>query len=324
MEINGGSYFNFVNNLQRSFKDDDKDYFVDNNKNYEYKMILPNLKNLLLFSILDYFLLFGIFLSIFFKFYLDFTKKYRFKRSNKKLKKLLKKKKKYGSFNKFRKLFFLCEVYYINFDPYTLISSHKNLLFTQYIFKLPTIVYLLTKKYSLIDKKFFIIYYFIFFMISILILKYLIRIYRFLKINSISLFPEIMITKNKEYNWYLVFYQYIFLLLNLLNLFLVFIFKYMPFIFFGLTIISFFFQIIIIWIFKKKKLFYYILFETFTLFSFLLWIIFVALDKIFYLNFNLILNICYITSNVSKLTALIVLQVILYKIKKKSEIKSNK
>ena len=155
-----------------------------------------------------------------------------------------------------------------------------------------------------------------FFMFCFFLLKYIIRIYQFLSIDSISLFPEIMIVRNKKENWYLVFYQYIFVLFNFLNFFLIFFFKSRPFIFFILTILSFLIQIIIIWVFKQKKLFYFILFETFSLFVFLLWVIFVALDKIFFLNFNLILNIFYITANVSKFVAEIVLQIILYKMKK--------
>ena len=64
-------------------------------------MILPDLKLLLVCSILDYFLIIGIILNCVFKFFLDKTLYYRFKRTAKLLKKLIKKREKYHSLNIF-------------------------------------------------------------------------------------------------------------------------------------------------------------------------------------------------------------------------------
>ena len=315
MEIDGGSYFNFISNLHGSFYDKDKELFISY-KEYEYMMILSNLKALAIFSIFDYLLIFGIILNYSLKFFLDKTKYYRFKKSAKLLKKLIKKRKKYYSLNIFQKVFYLIQYRYITTDPYTIVFCHKKILFAQNIFNLPTIIYIFYKKYDLIDKKYFIIYYFIFFMISYFLLEFFIRIYQFLRIDSISLYPEVMIVRNKEENWFLVFYQFIFFLFNFLNLFLLFIFKSMPLVCFGLIIVILIIQIIIILIFSKKSLRCFIFFEILTLIVFLFWIIFVFLDKCFHLNYPLILNIFYVTANVSKIISEIVLTIFICKMKK--------
>ena len=67
--------------LQRSFKDPDKIFFISQDKYLEHMMILPKLKFLLMFSVIDYYLIFGIIINLLLKFFLDRTKFYRFKKT---------------------------------------------------------------------------------------------------------------------------------------------------------------------------------------------------------------------------------------------------
>ena len=318
LEIDGGSFFNFISNLKRNFNDDDKKYFIQEKKFYEYFTIFPFINHLLTISILNFSFLLGIFLNVFFKFYLDRTKYYRFHKKAKLMEKLMKKRKKYNSLNLFQKWYYYIQVYYILFDPYTIIHFHKKLLFIQNIFKLSEITYLFYIKYNIIDLKYLIIYYLLYLTISIFLLNHLIRMYQSLK--SLSLFQEIIIVLNKEENWFLVFYEFIYLTFNLAILFTIFIFKPYPIFCFSVILLLMIVEIVVILSFFKKSLIYYVFMNVFTLVVFFLWVIMVFIGECFSVKFPLVLNIFYVTANLSKIISQVIISNTLRKMKKEIRI----
>ena len=98
LEIDGGSFFTFMSNLERDLNDDDKNYFINENKFYEYFMILPFIRSLLTFSIFYVGFLFGIFLNSIFKLFSYRLKDFKFFKKGRLLKILKKKKKKIFQF----------------------------------------------------------------------------------------------------------------------------------------------------------------------------------------------------------------------------------
>ena len=145
--------------------------------------------------------------------------------------------------------------------------------------------------------------------------------YQFLKINSFSLFEEIIIVANKEENWYLVFYQFIFVVFNLVSLFVIFVFKPFPIICFGIIILLMIIEISILLVFCKKSLRFFIFFNIFTLVVFLLWVVLVGINKCFNIKFPLVLNICFVTANLCKLISQIILSITVYKMVKEIRLK---
>ena len=78
LDIDGGSFYNFILSIQRKDNDIDKYFFLNEKKEYEYKMILPKLKNLITISLLDYYLIFSIIFIYIGKIFLKNTIYYRF------------------------------------------------------------------------------------------------------------------------------------------------------------------------------------------------------------------------------------------------------
>ena len=322
LDINGGTIYNVTTNLLRDTSDFDK-MLIDKNKEYEYLTFLSQSKNLLTLSILDYYLIFGIFIIYFWRLYLDKTVYSRFIRTAKLLRKLKIQKKKYYSLKYRERFIYLVKAYWLVFDPYDLLFYYEGSLFSQYIFKLPHFWYLFMNKYHLIDKKFFIFYFFLFILICLFLGNHLIINYQFLKIKSHSLFKNILIIENKEVNWYLVFYKFIFLFWNLISVFFIIIFKSFPIFCFVFIFIFLIIQTIIILCYSKKILKWYIITETISIIFFFCWILFVSIDKIFALDFPLCLNIFYILANITKLISKIIISVILRKLMKEFELQYN-
>ena len=315
LNIDGGSFFNFIFSLQRNDFDLDKS-FVDERKNFEYLMILKKVKNLITISLMDYYLIFGIIFTFFFKIYLNRTKYSRYLKICKYYQKFRKKKKNYKKFNLFQKLVYKIQLQYILFDPFILLSFYEKMIFFQYIFRLPHYVKLFVYKYHLIDKKYFIPFYFIFLIISLFLLKMFIRMIQYLNINSISLYKSVMIVDDKKLNWYLVFYQTVFLSLNIITIFLICFLRMIPQICFVFVIILIFTENILIFSFAKRKLILYIIMNFFTTSFFLFWIILVCLKKFFLIDFPVGKNFFYCLANISKLISNFILSKILKKIKK--------
>ena len=307
--------------LEKELEDDDKDFFINEKEYFEYEIFFFNFKSMLDFSIFNYYLIFGIIINFIFKIILDNTKNYRFKKNIKFLKKLKNKQRRYIFLKKYEKIIFYFQKKYSKFDSYDLLYYHKGVLFAQVILDFPRILFLFSTKSYLIDKYYYIFYYLIFLIMFFFLLNYMIKYYRFLESNSFEEYKEIAVIENDNENWNLVFFQYFFICSNLVNLFIIHFFKDFLVFCFVTSIISILFQIIVYCIFFKRTLFFFIIFEIFTFILFLLWVIFVLIDKIYKRKFPLLLNIFYVSVNISKFLSELMLTFILKKLQKIEKVK---
>ena len=298
LNINGGSFFNFIFSLQKNNNDLDKQ-LLDKKKEYEYQMVLKKFKNLITISLIDYYLIIGIIFIFLFRIYLNRTIYSRYLKMCKSYFECKNSKPKNQNF--FQKFYYKLKLQYILFDLFYLLFYYEKIIFMQYIFRLPHYVIIFTYKYYLIDERYFIVYFFFFLIISIFLLKVIIRTFQFLKINSISLFKEVMIIENNEFNWFFVFYNTVFVFLNLINVFVICFLRDIPEVCFVIIIMLIITENILIFCFIKKKLLVNIILNFFTSFFFFLWIIFVSLDKFFRKNFPICKNCFYCVANVLKL-----------------------
>ena len=220
--------------------------------------------------------------------------------------------------NIFGKLYYKIQISYIvYFDSINLLNYYKNILYTQYIFRIPQYVILFINKYYLMDKINFCIFYFIFLIMTLFLLNNLIKMIQFLNINSNSLYREIMIINHKTYNWFFVYYKFIFIIINLLNIFIICFFKDFPKFCFILVCFLIFIETMSILYFSKKRFFYFNFFNILTTGIFFIWIIFVCMKKFFYLYFPFVLSTFYVFSNLLKLISKILLIYTLKDLKKK-------
>ena len=315
LDIDGGTFYNFLSSIQKSQLDSDY-LLIDKNKYYEYQMMLPHFKNLITISIFDYFLCFGIIFFIFYGKYLNNTKYSRYLKRAKLFKKIEKVRENYYKLNFFYKFIYLIKAYYVTFEMEDLLFYYEKLLFSKFIFRIPHYVTIFGYKYTLIEKKFFIFFFLIFFLEVTFLMNYFIKIVQFLKINSISLYKEIMIINEKDSNWDLVHYQFIYFFFNLLIVFVICFFKRLPIICFSIIFLIILIEIsFLIFYFKKKYRAFFIL-NFFTIFSFLLWVIFVFIKKFFYWESFWLLNIFYLLANLLKFISGIVLSCTLKKLKR--------
>ena len=307
LEIDGGYFYNFIFSLQKNENDLDI-FLIDNKKHYEYLIKRSLLKNLLTVSLFDIYLLFGIFFIHCFQIILKNTRIWRYNLMRKLYKKIQKKQKNYLKMNIFAKIYQKFLLYYlIYFDSFEILKYLKEIIFTQYIFRLPQYIILFVKKYHLIDKKYFIIYYLMFLTINLFLLQKFISRINFFKSNTNFLYTDIMVVNNKKYNWYFVYYNFVYLSINLINVFIISFFKDFPRISFIFVIILILIETVLVLYYSKRKYIYFNIFNILTTISFLIWIIFVGLKKIFKIELNFILSISYIASNLFKFISSIVL-----------------
>ena len=162
LNINGGVFYNYITNMVKNHEDIDF-YLINKKKLYEYQMILPITKRLKNCSIIDFYFIFGILFVLLSKFFLKNSFYFRINQSLKLLKKLKRLKKNYHKFNFIKKGFYYFLYLYLCFDFKKIIFYYERIIVSQYIFIIPQYMVLISLKINLIEKKYLIIYFFIFF-----------------------------------------------------------------------------------------------------------------------------------------------------------------
>ena len=302
LNIDGGSFYNFIFSLKK--QDDDLDILlIDEEKEYEYQIILSEIENLVIISLLDFYLIFSILFIYISKIILKNTVYYRFIKTAHLLKKLEKIKIRYYSLKLSEKIIYLIKAYYVVFDSNEFIFYFENLIFLQYIFRLPNFSIIFMKKYHLLKPMPFFIYLLSYIFITYLLMYRLIEIIYFLKINSYSLFRKFVIINDKKNNWLLILRKFIYYSFNLLIIFTICILKTNKTVCFCIISVLFIIEIILLMIFTIKNFKFPLILDILTTVVFFIWTILVFINNEFDYKFGLVLNILYFFSNLLKLLA---------------------
>ncbi len=280
-------------------------------------MVLNQINDLTTISIFDMYLLISIFVIIISKVILNKTIKSRMMRTARGIRRLMPIRMNYHNLSFFKKIRYLIEVSWVTFDPVDLINCYEKIIFIQYILKTPHFVMLFLYKYHLLSKKMFFLYYLLLGVYLVFLFNRLKKMYQFLRINSISLFADVIIVPDYQFNWKLCFYEFIDILINLaIVLSICFLSQLLPELAFAIILLLILTKFSLIIHYFDKRMRWFLIFELITIFFLFSWVCLSIISKFFFLELTLYLDIAYVGANFFKLISNIIYGCYLRKIKK--------